>query len=133
MVKESSLVNQWLWEFHRVHPQWRRVRLGVMPSHELGRMYMVLLRWADAIFIEDQTVNIVEAKLRPKADAIGQLLLYRDLFQVTPEFADYKHYTIKLIFLTTMMDLAIANLCSKQGIDYVVYEPVENWYPKLAK
>lgn len=132
MVKESELVNQWLWSNHRLSPQWRRVRLGVVPNHEMARAYSVLLRWADAVFIENGSVYIVEAKLRPMADAIGQLQLYRDLFRATPEFQQYWTYPIKLIFLTTMLDVAITELCTKLGISYVIFEPSENYInPKI--
>lgn len=133
MVKESALVNQWLWDKHRTALQWRRVRLGTLPTHELARMYMVLLRWADAIFFEDDTIHIVEAKLRPKADAVGQLLLYKKLFRNTPEFKEYWEKRIKLIYLTTMPDLALIELCKEKDIEYVIYEPKETWYPDLAK
>lgn len=132
MVKESELVNQWLWSYHRLSPQWRRVRLGVVPNHEMAREYSVLLRWADAVFIEDGVVNIVEAKLRPMADAIGQLQLYETLFRNTPEFQQYWNHPIKLIFLTTMLDIAVSELCSKLNIAYVIFEPSENYInPKI--
>lgn len=124
-LKESELVNKFLWEFHRTNPQWRRVRLGVVPSKELARMYLVTLRWADAIFIENETVFIVEAKLQPNAGAIGQLLLYYDLFGQTLEFKDYWHMKREMIFLCPAMDLNLAEQCAKHDIKYVVYDPRE--------
>lgn len=121
-LKESEMVNQWMWNEHRTSLQWRRVRLGIVPNHEMAREYMVLLRWADAVFIEDGVVYIVEAKLRPTPTAFGQLELYQDLFRQTPEFAAYKNWPIKLVFLTTFIDLALVELASKKGIDYVVFD-----------
>lgn len=122
-LKESELVNMFLWEYHRTCPQWRRVRLGVVPTHELARMYMVTLRWADAIYIEGGEVFIVEAKLRPDAGAIGQLLLYKDLFGQTLEFMDYWPLKVNMIFLCTRPDLNLAEQCSKHDIKYVIYDP----------
>lgn len=122
-MKESELVNKWLWKFHPTSLQWRRVRLGITPDKEKARIYMVILRWADAVFIEDGIVHIVEAKLRPNAGAIGQLEHYQLLFRRTPEFSSYWKYPIQLILLTNYMDLEIVELCSQKGIKYEFFQP----------
>ena len=125
VLKESDLVNKWLWEFHPSSLQWRRVRLGVVPDKEIARAYMVILRWADAVFVENGVVTIVEAKLRPNAGAIGQLEHYKMLFGRTPEFSQYWNYPINLILLANYMDLEIVELCTKKNIKYVFYQPKE--------
>lgn len=122
-LKESDLVNLWLWDKHKEAVQWRRVRLGVVPTKDMARAYMVILRWADAIFIEGGEVNIVEAKLRPVPGAVGQLEHYKMLFQHTPEFANYKTWPINLILLTTYVDLEMVELCSRKSIQYEHYIP----------
>ena len=65
-MKESELLSTWLWAKHRTALQWRNTRLGLLPTKELARMYMVTLRWVDAIFIENGVVHLVEAKLTPQ-------------------------------------------------------------------
>jgi len=85
---------------------------------------MVILRYADIVLIEDGQLIIVEAKLRPNAEAIGQLQLYSKLIRLTPEFEKFNDLPIKLILLTTMLDLPISELCSNLGITYEIY-PVE--------
>lgn len=122
VIKESELVNKWVWQFHPTALQWRRVRLGVVPGKEMAREYMVILRWADLVFVENGIVHIVEAKLRPDAGAIGQLEHYKLLFSRTPEFSQYWNYPVELILLTSYMDLEIVELCSKKGIKYEFYE-----------
>ena len=87
-MKESDMLNAWLWEKHREDLQWRRVRLGPIPSKAMARMYMTMLRWADAVIVQDGIVYIVEAKLRPGPGAIGQLELYKKLFGNTLEFTN---------------------------------------------
>ena len=69
--KETDMLNAWLWEKHRTDTQWRRIRLGVLPTKELARAYMTILRWADAIYLKDGVVHIVEAKLRADPGALG--------------------------------------------------------------
>ncbi|MCK5138347.1 MAG: hypothetical protein KAQ85_00760 [Thermodesulfovibrionia bacterium] len=120
-MKETDMLNAWLWEKHRTDIQWRRIRLGVLPTKELARMYMVILRWADAIYLKDGVVYIVEAKLRAEPGALGQLELYKELFPQTPEFDQYKEWPIKLVLLSSVVDLNMVQLCSKKGIDYEVF------------
>jgi len=121
--KEARLVNEWMAIEHPNDLQWKRVRLGPLPDKQLARMYMITLRWADAIFIKDNTVNIVEAKLKPELGAISQLEAYRDLFPQTPEFTAYKTSPIHLIYLCTRKDPVVERMCEERGIEYVIYAP----------
>ena len=123
--KESVLLTKWLAKFHRTSLQWKRVRLGIPANPEEAKLYSVLLRWADAIFIEDGFVNIVESKLRPEFGAIGQLEGYKELFKVTPEFIAYQDWPIKMILLSPVMDLGIAQVASKKNITYEVWKPLD--------
>jgi len=93
--KESVLLTRWLAEFHRTSIQWKRVRLGIPANPAEAKLYSVLMRWADAI-----------------------------LFYVTPEFVQYANWPVKLILLSPVMDLGIAQICTKKGITYEVYKPV---------
>ena len=124
--KESILLTKWLAKFHRTSPQWKRVRLGIPANPEEAKLYSVLLRWADAIFLEDGFANIVEAKLRPDLGTIGQLEGYKELFKVTPEFVAYEKWPIKMILLSPVLDLGIAEIASKKNITYEVWKP-EGW------
>ena len=120
-MKETDMLNAWLWEKHREDLQWRRVRLGPMPTKEMARMYMTMLRWADAIVIKDGVVYIIEAKLRPAPGALGQLNLYAKLFRNTLEFTQYKNYPIQKVLLASMPDLAIAEEASSEDIDFEIF------------
>ncbi len=120
-MKETEMLNAWLWEKHRTDVQWRRVRLGVLPTKELARMYMTLLRWVDAIYLHDGVVYIVEAKLRSEPGALGQLDLYEKLFKQTPEFDAYKEWPIQKVLLTSVMDLNMAELSSEKDVEYELF------------
>ena len=124
--KESILLTKWLALFHRTALQWKRVRMGQVADHDEAKYYKVILRWADAVFVEDGVVYIVEAKLRPDLGTIGQLEGYKELFIVTPEFQQYWNYPIKMILLSAYLDLNIAELCKKKDISYEVWKP-EGW------
>lgn len=89
----------------------------------MASLYKVAQRWVDAVFLENGSVYLVEAKISPDASAIGQLQLYRDLFPGTPEFSAYRDLPLKLVFLTTSNDEAIRRLCDAHEIEYVIYSP----------
>ena len=124
--KESILLTKWLALFHRTALQWKRVRMGQVADHDEAKYYKVILRWADAVFVEDGVVYIVEAKLRPDLGTIGQLEGYKELFIVTPEFQQYWNWPIKMILLSAYLDLNIAELCKKKDITYEHWKP-EGW------
>ena len=127
--KESVLLNRWLTEFHRSDLQWTRVRLGIADNPKEAKFFQVTLRWADAVFINDGFVNIVESKLKPSPAALGQLEGYEKLFPVTPMFSTYKDWPIKLILLAPVLDFTTAEMASEKGITYEVWKP-KDWDEK---
>jgi hypothetical protein len=119
--KEKAQLNAWLWKEHKTDIQWRNVRLGVLPTKELAKAYMSMLRYADAIYLKDGIVHIVEAKLRPNFGIIGQLEGYQMLFKQTPEFMAYQNWPIKLQILSSIMDIPIAQMASDKNMDFIVF------------
>lgn len=124
--KESVLLTKWLAKFHRTSLQWKRQRLGQVANPQEAKIYSVILKYCDAVFIEDGYVHIVEAKLRPNLGVIGQLEGYKKLFPVTPEFFHYWNWNIKMILLTPVLDLNIVELCKDKNIIYEIWKP-EDW------
>ena len=120
-MKESELLNTWLWEKHRRKLQWRNVRLGPLPDKAISRMYLVTLRWTDAIVVDQDAILIIEAKLAPTPTAFGQLDLYAKLFRQTPEFSVFDQHKIQKVFLTTSHDMALVELASEKDIIYKVF------------
>lgn len=117
------MLTAWLAAEHRTAPQWKRVRLGKSLNPEEAQRFKVLQRWADLIFIEDDTLFIVEAKLRPSPGAVGQLELYEQLLPETPEFKAFQNFPIKKILLTQMEDLSIRKFVEDKGIDFIIFNP----------
>lgn len=128
--KESILLTRWLAKFHRDKPQWKRVRLGVPANPEEAKFLQVALRWADAIFLEDGIVNIVETKLKNLSSGIDQLNDYAELFKVTPEFSSYVNWPIKKILVSPFLDLFVAEKASKNDVEYIVWKPLD-WHDEI--
>lgn len=120
---ESRLLNEWYKEKHWGKPYWTRVRVGRLPDVPEAKYYESLRRWVDMVFVDGDTIVIVEAKMRPKPDAIGQLELYVKLFKETPEFEPHWDKPTRLICLTTRDDRAVRELCETKGIVYEIYRP----------
>ena len=120
---EGKYINEFLakhyFDKHYETRQW----LGLPPMKEFREMYSVTGRWADAIVFEPHQITIIEAKLKPTPEAIGQLLAYEDLFKRTPRFSQYWHLPVRLVLVTTKEDDTVKALCESNGIEYVVFRP----------
>ncbi|MDI6721338.1 MAG: hypothetical protein QMD85_03040 [Candidatus Aenigmarchaeota archaeon] len=121
-INETDMVNRYLWEHCRQCPQWKKVRLGKVNTQAEAYGAKVLLRWADAVYIDEAAgrINIIEAKLRPDPSAIGQLELYSQLIRETPEFSAYADYAVQLISLNAMEDLEVRRFAESKGIKFIV-------------
>ena len=117
--QEKLFVDRWLAKFHPDALQWTRIRLGPVGDTTEARALGVTRRWADAIFIKDGVVNIVEAKLKSEAGAVAQLELYKKLFPETPEFSQFHSLPVNMIFLAPSVDPVLAELASEKGIEVV--------------
>ena len=118
---EKRLLNEWLAEMHRRHLTMRNVRLGKAINQEEARMYSVMLRYADAVVVDNDTIYIIEAKLAPNAGAVGQLLQYGMLILETPEFSQYRDRKIQLLLLSAKQSGDVAEMCARNGIRFVYY------------
>lgn len=121
--QEAKYVSEWLKTFHPSALQWKRVRLGLIPHKELGKLYQMTLKWVDAVFMEHGIVYLVEAKLKTQTGMISQLEVYNKLFGETPEFSQFWTLPRKLIALVPKRDIDVENLAAEKGIEYIVYRP----------
>ena len=120
---ESRLVYEWTVANYRTAFSWRKKHLGPLPDVKKPSYYSMLRRWADLVVDLPDKVIIVEAKMRPDPGAISQLELYKKLLPLTPELTPCHGKPIELVFLTTMRDEMVEDLCKEKGIRYVVYQP----------
>jgi len=121
--REKRLVWEWINKFHLTALKWRDARVGKIPEGQNPELYASLRKYVDAIFFEDNVVNIVEAKIVPKADAIMQILDYTKRFAETPDFEQYKDKQIRMIYLAAIEDPYIKDLCSEYNIEFIVWTP----------
>jgi len=96
---------------------------AALPENVSTRVYTVTQRYADAILIYDDLVEIWEAKLIRPLAAITQLQLYERLFRRTPEFAAYAGGEIDLHLLTPIRDPDLEDICDENEISIHYWEP----------
>lgn len=118
---EKRLLNEWLAEEHREHLTMRNVRLGKAINREEAAMYSVMLRYADAVVIDNDTIYIIEAKIAPNGGAVGQLLLYGLLIGETPEFSQHRDKKISLVLLSAKRSGDVEDMCARNGITFVLF------------
>jgi len=116
-----------------LHPEqtFFRMRLGgvsdeqraALPAGVPERVYAVTQRYADALCIYPDRVEIWEAKLIRPLAAITQLQLYERLFPKTPEFVRYADLDISLHLLTPIWDEDLTEICERAEIEISMWEP----------
>ena len=89
---------------------------GALPSGVSDRIYMVTQRYADAVCILDDRVEIWDAKLIRPLAAVTQLQLYERLFRRTPEFAAYIDADIRLGIVKPIRDPDLDHTARYAGI-----------------
>ena len=129
--REMRLVEDYCKEFYSGAKVLYRVRLGSAPlvvKSKFGkdrgeRWFQPFKPWADAVIILPDQVILLEAKLRATTAALGQVLMYRDVFFDTPEFVQYKGRELITRVISPWWDEKIANLLHQYKIETEYYEP----------
>lgn len=120
---ESKLVREYLVKFHQKDLKWVRHEIGPYDPTKPEEFNGQLRRWADALVDINDTILLIECKMRPDHRAISQIDLYRRIFPQTPEFEYYKDKPLRCMLLTTSVDYAVKELCERWDIEYEVYIP----------
>ena len=126
---EKKLTNEYFAKnFLEAHVQ-RRAALGPTQVPIVNKSMNVITRWADAIVFEPNLITIIEFKMEPKGDAVGQLDLYESMFAKAIAYRQYWERPIKKLLVTTRIDDAVQELCEQHNIEYQVFRPdwIEFW------
>lgn len=129
--RETRYLQEYVTDY--LHPKqcFFRMRLGGvtddqrrdLPPGVSDRIYMVTQRYADAVCIFEDRVEIWEAKLIRPLTAVTQLQLYARLFRKTPEFSRYIDADLSLHILTPVMDPDLTDIAGDAGIELHYWEP----------
>lgn len=128
---EGRLVSEWVASTHPRATVHLRTWLGPLPEESEAlkaqgispRMYEVLGKWADAVVLYPSRAIIVEGKLKLAPHALGQLLVYYELFGKTARFREWWERPREMICLYAIPDHSTLEALHARGIQSVQYAP----------
>jgi len=129
--KEWRLLSWWLATYHPDADVAMNVRVG--PTGTIGGAAAVgpidqaasrlRNRWVDAIYFENQTVTIVEAKMSPDPGIFSQLIHYARKFRLDPNYGQYANWPLNLVALVYSDDPSVSVEAAWYGVQWIVYSP----------
>lgn len=129
--REWQLLSNWLVQYHPHATIYMQVRVGPTPaingvlptSAAMQALSRVANRWADSIFIENGTLNLVEAQMNPDPGVFSQLIHYARKLRLDSNWSSYSTWPLALIALNARDDPSVAIEAPYYGISWVLYQP----------
>lgn len=122
MQEEEKMLKRFLKERFSECDTWSNIALGKVNDWKNEAMLRPVRKRADAVVDRGSDCLLIEAKLKPKSGAIGQLLVYKELLGRTKKFQHLGDLPIELMFLTTRVDEEIKEVCDDLDIEYVAFD-----------
>ena len=77
----------------------------------------------DGLVLEPDLVTLVEAEIRQPRNAVGNLLVYRNLVGTTPELRSHWGHSIRMLLLMPWTNASIDAIAHTAGVVVVIYNP----------
>ena len=100
-----------------------RTLLNVTVTPELERMLRLANWYADAVILDQGEGLMVEAKVEPRPEAVGQVLFYLRLYWSTPELAPYAGLPFAPVVLFGESDPTVTDFARSLGVRVEIYTP----------
>lgn len=136
--REWKLLSWWLATYHPQADLEMQVRVGPTKpltgitewTPELAALARVRNRWADCVFKEDGTLNVVEAKMNPDPGIFSQLLHYARKIRADPYFLQYRDWPLRMIAVVYNNDPSVEVEAAWYGVQWIVFQPnLEGFLP----
>lgn len=121
--RERRLLGEWLWEFHRETPVIFNAPMGDYSEEKGYREYNVKAPRADAVYLEDDEIYIVEAKIVDEFKGIAELENYKRLFKRTAQFTPWHEKKVNLILLVAREKPDVTETCEEKEILKAIFTP----------
>jgi hypothetical protein len=142
--RETRLLAEWLAKTFPEGGYRTHVRLGPIITNASGRFAsaaelnligQAFRRWADAVVFLPDRLAVVEAKLVLDPRVIGQLELYLDLVNKTPELEPFANLPPEGWIVCGVSDPATEVLAARRGYRVIVYRPAwwDEWLAVLER
>jgi hypothetical protein len=120
---ESLMVREYVNKRYFNNIKWLRHEVGGFDPNDAVQANSQLRRWADAIIDINDSLLVIEAKMKPSPGSISQLQTYLHLVKETPDLSYYWDKPVSGMILTTWEDAAVKKIANDWGILYEVYQP----------
>lgn len=140
---EARLVSEWVARTFKRAQVHIRPWLGELPPAALAAglhgvnpaMYQVAGKWADAVVLTDDEAYIVEGKLKLNPGALGQVIVYRDMFRKTERYREWWDRPVVPAIVYAYGDATTEAACQARGVKLYRYQPpwVAEAYLKRAQ
>jgi hypothetical protein len=135
--REWTFLNWWLATHHAGASIAMNVRLGpTRPLLSYGApgaggdgILRLPNRWADAVYVENHQLNLVEAKIEADPGIFSQLIHYARLLRIDPSYAQYRAAPIRMTALVYHDDPSLAEEALWYGVNWEVHQPSLEGYP----
>lgn len=107
----------------RLGPHGRIVRDETLTDEEHRLLGSAFRRWADAMCVEGNQLNVIETAFIPDPRDISLLEAYCQLVDVTPELADVRNLPRKGILVWAVDDEYARRLALQHGLEVAIYKP----------
>jgi len=127
---ERIMTREYMLRYYPKYRQYSEARLGelapeieelAVTKEELGAT-QPRRRWIDGIVITPERVILIEAAIRIDTDHLGKILVYNELFPVTPEFREHKDKPRELQIIYAVPDPAVIYAAQKRGVICIEYK-----------
>jgi hypothetical protein len=134
---EQQFLGEWVARYRPDARVLTHVRLGPIRPATQGVQFTALemqalglwRRWADALVILPDRLELVEAKILQSPTQTAQLELYAHLLPDTPELVEFRGRRVDKLALVALEDPAATFLARSVGIQVVVWRPpwINEW------
>ena len=129
--RDRRYVAEWVIKNYPRAQVFYNLRLGLppreiaaaFPGTNADRMARVWKKTCDAVVITDDSMILVEGELRRPLEALGELLVYRDLLSTTPELQPYLGRKVRTVLLCPVEDPSLDLQLRELGIEKAVFRP----------
>jgi hypothetical protein len=129
--RQTRLIAEWMMQQYPRGGYTLNARLGpaldgLVESIGLERALQESAPWrprVDALAVEAGLVVLVEAEIRQVRNAVGNLLVYRNLVATTPELREHWGKPVEMVLLTPWTNSTIDAMARTAGVRMEVYNP----------
>lgn len=128
---EWRLLSWWLATFHGSAEIWMNQRLGptqLGSAPHLADQFDVNAarlrnRWADAVYLENDRLTLVEAKLNPDPGIFSTLIHYARKLRADPFFGQWAALPLDMVALVMRDDPSVGEEAPFYGVTWIVWSP----------